>query len=108
MSERATLAEHGTKIVRLKPASLVQAARADLERKARNANREFGDHDGFEAYAFHRRHVRKSADVCELLKRAKDQIGLGQMSGKYNTRLLYSDESLLQEAIDLTASGPGA
>ena len=27
---------------------------------------------------------------------------------KYNTRLLYSDESLLQEAIDLTASGPGA
>lgn len=103
MSERDMLQRYGTQVIRLSPNSVLQAARADMRRKIRNAEigkLAFGC-DGYEQYAFHRKHVRKAIDAEELLVRALMEPGLGLGSDKYNTRLLYGDGGLLFAAIQL-------
>jgi|SRR5215831_5651069 len=42
-------------------------------------------------YCFHRRHVRKAKSAYDLIKLALAEPGIGQGSGKSNTRLVYSD-----------------
>lgn len=95
------LAEHGTELMVLKPASLVKAAEADLARRMRNAHEAGGQHPSYEQFAFHRSHVRKAVDAQDLLIRALMEPGLGLASAKYNTRLIYSNGGLLRKAIDL-------
>lgn len=103
--DRRLLAEHGTELMVLKPTILVQAAQADLKRKQRNADR--GERrsqfqgEGYEPYAFHRAHVRKAIDARDLIAKALAEIGLGQASGKDDTRLIYSNEQLLAEAMEI-------
>lgn len=103
--EREMLREHGTELMKLKPATIVQAAQADLKRKLRNAEtgmQPFGySGQGYEHYAFHRRHVRRAVDVVDLLVRALMEPGPGLASAKYNTRLLYGDGGLILAAIKL-------
>jgi hypothetical protein len=99
--DREMLAEHGTKLMELKPSSVLQTAVADLARRGRNAERGEAMEGGYEQYAFHRRHVRRARDPGDLLRRAAEEPGLGQASAKYTTRLLYSDPTLLRAAGDL-------
>jgi hypothetical protein len=103
MKEREMLADHGTKLMELKPSSLLQAAAADLRRRARNADEASADQPSYEQFAFHRSHVRKAVDPQDLLVRALMEPGLGMMSGKYNTRLIYSSGETLLKAIHLAA-----
>jgi hypothetical protein len=90
------LDDHGTKLVALKPGSVVAAARADLRRKAGKAG---GRVDRNEHYAFHRRHVWTTNSAAELLARALDDRRIGLSSGKRMTRLLYADQVLLAAAL---------
>lgn len=101
MTERAMLAEHGTKLVELKPSIVLQAAEEDIRRHRRNKEAAEDGDMSFEQFAFHRKHVRRAVDALDLLVRAYVEPGVGQSSAKYNTRLLYSDEHLLMAAIDL-------
>ena len=101
MSEREMLAEYGTKLMELKPSTVLQAAREDVRRHARNKKAALSGDCSYEQFAFHRKHVRKATDALDLLVRAYVEPGVGQASAKYNTRLLYSDAALLQTAIDL-------
>lgn len=101
MSDRNMLAEHGTKLMELKPSSLLKAAEADLRRRARNSEKDFGD--SYEHFAFHRKHVRKATDPQDLLIRALMEPGIGLSSGKYNTRLIYSSGETLLKAIHLAS-----
>lgn len=101
--QREMLAEHGTTLMLLKPSSLLQAAQADLKRRGRNAEEATADAPSYEQFAFHRSHVRKAADAHDLLIRALMEPGLGQASGKYNTRLIYGNGELLLKAIHLAA-----
>jgi hypothetical protein len=96
------LEDHGTMLMVLKPSSLVQAAQADMRRRARNAEtaKTLGT-QSYEPFAFHRTHVRKAVDAEDLLVRALMEPGLGRASGKYNTRLIYSNGELLLKAIHL-------
>jgi len=107
MSDRNMLAEHGTKLMELKPSSLLRAAQADLRRRERNteeARAAFGA-ASYEQFAFHRSHVRKATDPQDLLIRALMEPGLGLSSGKYNTRLIYSSGETLLKAIHLAGEG---
>lgn len=105
MSERTMLEDHGTALMILKPSSLVQAAQADMRRRERNASEAQTDNPSYEPFAFHRTHVRKAVDAEDLLVRALMEPGLGRTSGKYNTRLIYSNGELLLKAIHLTREG---
>jgi hypothetical protein len=105
MSERTMLAEHGTKLIELKPSTVVQAAEEDIRRHRRNKEAAEDGDLSFEQFAFHRKHVRKAVDALDLLVRAYVEPGVGLSSAKYNTWLLYSSEQLLQDAIDLARRG---
>lgn len=93
----------------LKPQNLVQAAQADLQRRERN-----GGFDPkarrrnkvpFEHYAFHRKHVRRAMSVEDVLRLAVADPLIGQVSGKKNTVLIYSNVPLLQAALQLAKAG---
>jgi hypothetical protein len=101
MSERVMLADHGTKLMELKPSMVVQAAEEDIRRHKRNKEAAQWTGEPYEHFAFHRKHVRKAVDALDLLVRAYVEPGVGQASAKYNTVLLYSDDQLLMAAIDL-------
>lgn len=59
----------------LKPRNVVQAARADIERRRRNEQRDAGDrNDDMEVYAFSRRHVRRADGVFGLIALALDDV----------------------------------
>jgi hypothetical protein len=90
------LEHHGTKLVTLKPDSIVAAARADLNKAVRKRE---GRLDRFEPYAFHRVHVRAADYADELITLAIKGRELGLASGKAMTRLLYGDEELLYAAL---------
>lgn len=101
MGEREMLRENGTQLSMLRPSSVVATAQADLRRAARNKER-FGEPCEF--YAFHRKHVTKAARGIDASPKKLIEIALadmerGKVSGKYNTRLLYSDEQLLKSAL---------
>lgn len=105
MTERTMLEDYGTMLMVLKPSSLVAAAQADMRRRARNADEAQTDRPSYEPFAFHRTHVRKAVDAEDLLVRALMEPGLGRASGKYNTRLIYSNGELLVKAIYLAREG---
>lgn len=101
--DRDLLAHHGTKLVDLKPQNIVQAAEADMKRRARNAEEATSYAPRYERYAFHRLHVIKAIDAHDLIIRAVQDQELGISSGKFNTRLIYGNGDLLREAAMMTA-----
>ena len=94
LSEREQLMRYGTKAFVLKPSAILAAAVEDLNRFARNAARA----DGFEVYAFHRKHVRKATCANHLIELALAEIEIGKASGKHWTRVIYNDVELLAQA----------
>ena len=98
MAERdlPVLEVHGTKLMVLKPSSIWAAAMEDLSRRAFN---KAAAGDSFRAYAFHRKHAIKAGTANDIIRAAIKEPGLGQASGKRDTRLLYSDVELLKAAL---------
>lgn len=93
----------------LTPGAIVTAARSDLKRHLRNLDvraRQRTRGGRFEAYAFHRDHVRRARDARELLVMALTPSGrvLGEGSGKRMTRALYADADLVQAALALAVA----
>lgn len=99
MAERSipVLEEHGTQLMVLKPSSIWAAAMEDLKRRAFNTDKARADR--FKVYAFHRKHVLKATTANDIIRAAIAEPGLGQASGKRDTRLLYSDVELLKAAL---------
>ena len=97
--EKRILEEHGTKLMALKPSSIWQAAMADLKRRAHNSSVSKSGVGNYRQYAFHRFHVAKAATANDLIRSAIASPGLGQLSGKRDTRLIYSDVDLLKAAL---------
>jgi hypothetical protein len=91
--QRWLLFEHGTKLVELKPTSIIYAARCDLLAKDKN--------DSKIPYAFHKQHVGKAKNVRQLLELALKDRKRGVKSREYNTRLIYRNEELLQRALKI-------
>lgn len=89
--------QHGTKLMQLKPSMIWRCAMDDLERRVRNTMG--SESTEYEHYAFHRRHVIKAATANDIIRAAIEEPGLGQASGKRDTRLLYSDIELLKAAL---------
>jgi hypothetical protein len=89
---------HGTEGAGLTVGAVLQAVKADIQRRTRNKDGE--RHSGeYEHYAFHRKHVVKAkGTVATLLRLAADERHIGLASGKKWTRLIYQDEALLREA----------
>ena len=83
--------------MQLKPSSIQQAARADLDRRARNKGKAFGDN--LEEYAFHRKHVQKAKTTNDLIRMAIADPAPGLQSSKRNTVLIYNDEELLKKSL---------
>ena len=98
MAERSlpVLEEHGTQLMVLKPSSIWSAAMEDLKRREFNKQ---AAGDSFRPYAFHRRHVIKASTANDVIRAAIAEPGLGIVSGKRDTRLLYSDVELLKAAL---------
>ena len=90
------LEEHGTQLMVLKPSSIWSAAMEDLKRRAHNVEPGV---DTYRHYAFHRKHVIKASTANDIIRAAIAEPGLGQVSGKKDTRLLYSDVELLKLAL---------
>ena len=99
------LENFGTEIesARLSPRNIIQAAEEDFRRKARNKQRQAGEIGSldFEHFAFHRKHVHKAKTPADLIGLAILFQSIGAESGKRNTRLIYKDEPVLQEAYRL-------
>jgi hypothetical protein len=100
---QADVIPHGTKLMELKPSSVVGAAEADIRRFWRNAEIKRGR----KPYAFHRKHVRKAARAGDgpggilLLRLALADLEAGADSGKETTRMLYGAPQLLEQALEL-------
>ena len=103
--ERRNLLERGTKAIELKPSSIVAAAKEDIKRCGRNATegREAG-HEYWH-YAFHRRHVHRALKAGggpkEIITIALGDLERGRTSGKHWTRVIYKDEALLRQALEV-------
>lgn len=87
---------HGTRIFVLPLTAIIDAARADAERYRRNRGAEG---DGFEVYAFHRRHVRKAmrrdgATGNDILRVALADPGRGLDSDKRELYLQLQEHAL--------------
>lgn len=93
----------------LKPVNLIQAAQADLRRRARNIERYARGDNSIEQYAFLAQHVRTARDVSHLLQLAARFAARhpdrGEKSAKKNTRLIYGNRDLL--AMSLAMAGGG-
>lgn len=92
---------HGTKLMQLKPSSVLRTAENDLKlRDRRKEDKEERSH-----YAFHRAHVRKAERALDLIRFAIADLERGRASGKRNTRIIYEDEAILREALRLAENG---
>jgi hypothetical protein len=96
----------------LKPRNIIQAARADIGRRARNVRRHKGaptpgHGDEVETYAFYAPHVRQSKDEWELIERAWKRPDRAMLSTKRNTRLIYGDIALLERALKIRGLNGG-
>lgn len=99
---------HGTTAGGLKPGSIVSAAEADLRRRIENKSGE-RPAGGYHHYAFHRAHVAhvSKADqptVAALIMKALAEPEIGTSSGKRSTRLIYKDQAILQEALQIATN----
>lgn len=90
----------------LKPINIVQAAEADLKRRARNKERHTlakqgltirGYHPEIETYAFLAHHVRRATNVGHLIELA--MLNSVPKTTKKNTILIYGDIELLANAL---------
>ena len=105
-NDKRLLENHGTQLMELKPSSLWAAAMEDLERRKRNMGivrdadgKSLGWDGKYYHYAFHRDHVLKSDTPNDIIRRALAEPGKGQASGKYTTRLIYSNLETLKAAL---------
>lgn len=99
-----TLGSLDNTVVVLKPANIVQAAKADLERREHNIS---ADNSDMRIYAFHRRHVAKAKGCTfTLIEFAVKEQSIGLESSKRNTRLIYHDIDLLRAALELVRVCP--
>jgi hypothetical protein len=105
-AEREMLRQHGTSLAVLKPSSIVHTAVSDLQARRRKADDPEADQAAH--YAFHRSDVLKAETPADLLARALKNLERGRQSGKYNTRILYADEALLQQALAIAQSEAAA
>ena len=87
-----TLDQHGTKLMALKPASIVAAARADLARREDNRGTVHKP-PGREHYAFHRLHVRKAVTANDLLAVAQRDRSRGLTSPTWRRASVRSSGS---------------
>lgn len=94
------LHDHGTKLMQLKPSSIVTAAERDISRKFQNAVAAKLE-EPTEPYAFCSKHVKKSSTAIELVRNALSDLTVGQKSGKLMTRVIYGEEALLRAALEL-------
>ena len=92
---------HGTKLMQLKPSSVLQTAENDLRLRDRRKE----DKEERSYYAFHRVHVRKAERALDLIRLAIGDLERGRASGKRNTRIIYEDEAVLIEALKLAEAG---
>jgi hypothetical protein len=107
MSADELLRLHGTRAFVLKPASIAEAARADLRRRERNAEIRaqrkaeptyyWGTCDN--RFCFAPEHVSKATSPAELIELALKEPGVGREAEQYSTRLVYSDDPLLRAAL---------
>jgi hypothetical protein len=102
-SDKRILENHGTQLMELKPSSIWAAAENDLESRRHNIGIKSDGTIGWEGtyrqYAFHRDHVLKSETPNDIIRHALAQPGKGQASGKYTTRLIYSNLETLRAAL---------
>src|SRR5262249_14381318 len=83
----AFLHRHGTKLSRLTPGSIIDAAKADLHRTKK--------------FAFARRHVRQARTARELIALAIKDRNTDLGSANWVTQVIYSDVERLREALAL-------
>lgn len=105
MSEAMTLHKHGTKLVRLKPNNIIQAARADLRLKHRKEEK-VADPD--EQYAFAQKHVKRAHSVGHLIALAYFDPGAAATTSKKQTCVVYDDPALLKQALLITLADEAA
>lgn len=107
MAKYDILEVHGTTVGGLTPGALVTAAEYDMRRRERNV--EDSGAGACEHYAFHRKHVLRASKAepsdrtMRLITLAIEQREIGIESGKKSTRLIYKDEQLLKEALEMAA-----
>jgi hypothetical protein len=88
----------------LKPRNLIQAAEADLRRRAHNKRVYAENLDAaIETYAFYAPHVRAARDAKHLIEIAIARNSNAALTKKKNTRLIYDNVALLREALDACA-----
>jgi len=104
---------HGTKLMELKPSSILAAAEKDLQRRVDNLQlcKVSVDNSGypfqFQRFAFLAPHVRAAKSAADLLRRAlrdAEDGGRGILSHKRMTRLIYGQPDLLRAALELANS----
>lgn len=93
MTEAHMLHEHGTKLVQLKAANIVQAARADL-RLLERKRAKTADPDAL--YSFARRHVKRARSEAHLIALAYFEPWFAQTTDKKSTMVVYHDRELLR------------
>lgn len=98
---------HGTKLMQLKPANIVQAAVADLELREKKKKAEA---DPELQYSFARKHVQRAASPCHLIALAYFEPAAAAATDKRATFLVYQDRMLLKETLAelLASEDPGA
>lgn len=89
----------------LKPQNILQAAEADMQRRDHNAREAELSDPAYEPYAFHRLHVRRARDACELLVLALMDPAMAEKTIKHNTKLIYGDAGLLLAALACAREG---
>jgi hypothetical protein len=94
---------HGTKLMQLKPASIVQAAHADL--KLRDAKKE-KKADPELQYSFARKHVQRAVSVGHLVALAYFDPGAANSTDKRSTYIVYQDRSLLKQTLIQLLTAP--
>lgn len=106
------LQQHGTRLFRLKPVNIIQAAEADLRLRRQKLEQRSEPSEAQISqrapYAFCSQHVRGAKSVSELLARALKDRDRGLGSGKRMTRVIYEDEEILRAAEGIASqSGDG-
>jgi hypothetical protein len=122
MTERELLRVYGTTIIELTGRMIAQAAHHDLRIRAGKHRKvpteptlvplpdtppqwevPHGHH-----FLFHRRHVARARDAEHLITLAINDRDRGARSGKYATRLIYSDADVLYDGLAYAREAPSA
>lgn len=89
------LRRHGTRLFDLPPGLIVAAAESDMRAARYNGS---DAAPPFQAYAFHRHHVRRAKDALNLIEIAIDDGPRGRKSKKPNTAMIYRARRALKQA----------